>query len=203
MVPTLDHFTTIDWTLISRTYGNCHSTLIGAMVLWWLKHFPDTSVMESGPTHAYHKKGVGSTHCDALLLHKEKAIGVLEVEGTRYPETFKKMCEFLTSSESHWKHLEFGVLVGYAYGPEGSGRDRAIPKVELSHFYEHDLPAISKPVFVLLMQKDFPSKEDRSPEYDRYRASEYYFGAFSSVYILKVLNGRGCKPEQLWSRSTG
>ena len=120
MIPTVESLKEVRWDVLARTYGNSHATLVGLMIEWWVGRSTCMTVMEPGPTYKYHPKGKGSTHCDALLLEKGKALGVLEVEGTRIPSTLEKMGHFLTPrEESYWQNLQFGIFVAYAYGPKG------------------------------------------------------------------------------------
>jgi len=102
-------------------------------------------------------KGIGGGLCDAVFCEKDDAIGILEVEGTRYEPTIEKIGKFLASSLDDMKTLRFAVAVLYPTGPRGRGAERAMPScwnaeisskvTKVSH--EHS----DKPIVVVAIDK--------------------------------------------------
>jgi len=100
----------VRWQTACLTYGNAHATLIGLVVDWWITQSPTKRrVLESGPTWGYHEKGVGSTHCDAVLLEEDEPVGILEVEGTRPDFALSKFGDFF--GERDFASTTFGLMV--------------------------------------------------------------------------------------------
>ncbi len=145
-----------DWSVAFRTYGNDHSTLIGLIVSWWIgldkvKH----EALDGGisrPTSAMGgsaKRG----HCDAILLESNRAVGVLEVEGTRFEQTLIKMCDFLNDKKLG---LEFGIFLAYRTTAKGRQRHRHVQPLadEIDGWVEKmkPLPA-GKRIFLLGLEK--------------------------------------------------
>ena len=92
----------VRWTVMSRTYGSSHSTLIGLLVEWWVNRGSDYSALEGGPTCAPPETvqpGQRGGQCDAILMRNNLSSGVLEVEGTRYEYTIPSSN---TSSIRRW-----------------------------------------------------------------------------------------------------
>lgn len=115
---------TIPWNIAAKIYGNNHASLIGLFTLWWVSALPQKRwALESGPSFGYHEKGKGGGMCDALLGENSKAVGVLEVEGTRGPDTAIKIGRYFDAQLDYYKSLSFGILVLYAYSPTSRGPD--------------------------------------------------------------------------------
>ena len=110
----LNSLKNVRWKVLARTYGNSHSTLIGLLVDWWISMSPEYhSALEGGPTNGYEKKGVRG-QCDAMLCYKNDPVGVLEVEGSRYGETARKIGRFFDAKKVNYKSLKFGILLLYS-----------------------------------------------------------------------------------------
>jgi hypothetical protein len=115
------------WFVAGRTIGNDHATLIGLLVDWWVSLAPrDHWVLEGGPGNGYSRRGARG-QCDALLCSGAQAFGVLEVEGSRYDYTVKKVGSFFAARIPDYRSLRFAVLVLYTYEPVGRGGGRRLP----------------------------------------------------------------------------
>ena len=120
----------VRWNIAAKTFGNNHATLIGLLVQWWIDSCPEMpQVLEAGPSHGHFKNGVGGGMCDAVFCDNSNAVGILEVEGTRYPHTFEKIGKFF-NNPSAYPDLRFAVVVLYPTGPKGRGGERTMPKLE-------------------------------------------------------------------------
>jgi len=192
----------VKWRLLERTYGNAHATLIGLVVAGWVSSRPSRSALESGPTYAHHPQGKGSTHCDALLLQKGRASGVLEVEGLRQKYTLAKMCDFLNAGRSSRLYgLEFGVLVIYPTGPVGRGEARQIPVADMRSLAGCVNERTDKPVVIVSVDKSLPPPaQKRKVEHDRFKHTEYYHSTVHRVRSLWVKHGAPLGNEAvLWA----
>ncbi|MCX5647687.1 MAG: hypothetical protein NTX40_01105 [Planctomycetota bacterium] len=160
----LNSLKNVRWDVAANTYGNNHATLIGLLVEWWISSEPETHrAVEAGPSFGHCEKGVGGGRCDAIFCEKDDAIGVLEVEGTRYELTIQKIGKFLPSSREDasslddMKTLRFAIAVLYATGPRKGGAERAMPScwnAEISSTVtkvSHEYP--DKPIVVVALDK--------------------------------------------------
>ncbi len=98
----LDSLKLAEWSVAGHTFGNSHATLIGLLIQWWIALELKTHyALESGPSFAYHEKGVGGGLCDAIFCEESNkesdAVGILEVEGTRGEYAMQKLEKFFAS----------------------------------------------------------------------------------------------------------
>ena len=104
----------VKWDVAFKTFGSMHSTLIGLLVEWWIVHGSGRNrhALEEGCTFKYHKKGMGSQRCDAVLLEgDDNARGIVEAEGSGHKETINKMGKFFRSTR--FGDLKFGIFLAY------------------------------------------------------------------------------------------
>ncbi len=120
---------TIDWRIVANTYGNNHSTLIGLIVHWWISQSPEQhQVLEGAPPHGFIEEGIQKLgQGDALLCQDRKPVGVVEVEGTRWPYTARKIGHYFDSQVPRYEDINFGVLMMYVTGAKGRGTEKAFP----------------------------------------------------------------------------
>ena len=118
LLTSLEH---VKWDIISQTYGSSHSTLIGLLVDWWITNSTEGShwALESGLPYRKREsgeKGEKQERCDAILAEKDTFRGIVEVEGSRYESTIKKMIEYFSSDYLGYSSLQFGIFLAYGYG---------------------------------------------------------------------------------------
>ena len=124
----------VEWDRVFNTFGNCHSTLVGALVLAWNRSATMRSALESGlsPVGGH----LGSRFCDAILCEGDYAnptpVGIVEVEGKPFPSTrqkrgetsltiFQRMEKYWCPGENKGRYfcyfgsLSFAVLVVYPF----------------------------------------------------------------------------------------
>lgn len=179
----------VRWDTALQTYGNNHSTLIGLLVDWWVSgDLVHRRALEGGPTNGYSDKGVRG-QCDALFCLDHDPIGVLEVEGTRYSETAKKIGTYFDGKYKELKPIRFGILLLYAYQAFGRGTERKLPSAivqkaidEIINFTKHHP---NKPVIVISLDK----KYRRIREGIRSR-NEYYMGEPTKIQGRLYENGQ-------------
>lgn len=178
------------WNIAFKTYGSNHSTLIGLLVDWWIAGNPQHRyVLEPGFSFGYHQKNIGGGICDAVLVEKEIARGIVEVEGSRYLETLKKINKFFQSKHWEYKTLKFGILLVYQTTPRGRGEARKLVSFPLDKFIKlgRRITAKSpdKQLIILLLEKKYV----RIKSGLRAR-SEYYMGNSIKVAGTLICNGQ-------------
>jgi len=197
----LNSLKNVRWDVAANTYGNNHATLIGLLVEWWISSEPETHrAVEAGPSHGQFARGVGGGLCDAIFCEKDDAIGILEVEGTRYEPTIEKIGKFFASSLDDMKTLRFAVAVFYPTGPKGRGAERTMPScwnAEISSMVikvsrEHS----DKPIVVVAIDK----------VYERHvggvrRRNDYYKSNLSMVRGFVYEAGKQVASNVLWDGS--
>jgi hypothetical protein len=128
----LSSLNTAKWLTAAQTYGNDHSTLIGILIDWWISLDPQRHwALEGGPTNGYRQRGIRG-QCDALLCRDNDPVGVVEVEGSRYKLTARKIGNFFRAKYQDLQTLQFGVLLLYSYQAQGRGEARAYSSVASS-----------------------------------------------------------------------
>lgn len=177
----LDSLKSAQWSTAGRTFGNSHATLIGLLVQWWIALEPTAHyVLESGPSFAYHRKGIGGGLCDAVFCEGPDAVGILEVEGTRGIYTVQKLEKFFASPMEDLDGLQFAILLLYAYQPVGRGQARTLAPTHTAEIVQEVLrvssafPEIS--IAMITLDKHF----ERRPLGIRAR-NEYYWGKVSVI----------------------
>lgn len=180
---------TARWHVAARTFGNDHATLIGIIVDCWVSAGLQYSALEGGPS--FKRKGSGMTGagvCDALLCRDGQALGVLEVEGGRKPQTVGKVDRYFAADYPDLLSLEFGICLFYTFTPTGRGSQRAYPspvddsvKQAVEEVSRHNP---TKLLAVVTLDKSF----DRHVSGIRTR-SEYYLGHVSQVRVSVYCEG--------------
>jgi len=119
---------TVPWANgVAKSFGNCHSTLIGAIIQAWNLSANDRFTLDGGCSPS--KGHVGSRFCDAILCKGEPdaltPLGILEVELDPFPSQksgkkpiFDRMARYWCTPEneqaqlfSEFQYLSFAVLV--------------------------------------------------------------------------------------------
>ncbi len=122
----------IDWQTIFRTYGNSHSTLIGLLVQWWIASGQNRWVLEGAPQIGLLPDGtLNRSACDAVFGENLFVQGLLEVEGTRYDETIRKIAKYFQSVDPIYKRLTFAIMLAYPTKPQGRGKKKSVPSVPI------------------------------------------------------------------------
>lgn len=183
------------WEVAFKTFGSNHSTLIGLLVSWWISSDSHGSrfVLDEGCTFRYHRKGKGSTRCDAVLLEGDSSKGIVkgivEVEGSRHGETIEKMGNFFQAG-NEWKTLEFGIFLAYPTYISGQKEKRNFyfdpcenKLFEMGQKISAKSP--NKSLVILILEK----------KYERINSglrckTEYYAGRPTKVYGKIFLNGK-------------
>ncbi len=147
------------WDTALRTYGNNHSTLIGLLVDWWIAGNPERRwALEGGPTNGYEDPGIRG-QCDALFCCDNSPLGILEVEGTRYQLTARKLGTFFDGRHKDIQPIRFGILLLYTYNVVGIGTQRAFPSAIVPEAFEEVRHIIvchpTKPVIIISLDKTF------------------------------------------------
>lgn len=176
------------WSTISRTYGNCHSTLIGLLVDWWISMSPKHWSLEGGPTNGFKKKGVRG-QCDALFGFKEKAVGILEVEGTRHEIAGHKIGTFFDAKREEYTDLQFAIILFYSYEAYGKGNNRnfvdPIVHEAMNQIIKVSKKHIHKDILILSIKKKY------NKQYVGIRSwNEYYMGEIDKIEGKLFTNGK-------------
>jgi len=195
----LDSLAGARWHVAGQTFGNCHATLIGIVVDWWVSdrrngHFALEGAPKANP-QLQRTRSVGV--CDALLCGACGPEGVVEVEGTRKDWAVEKVEQYLNDSNADLATLAFGLLVYYSTQPRGSGANRAVPSATDESILALVAKASSKhrdKVFLVVAaeknyEPDAPGIRIRSP---------YYQSRLSRVHGWAYMNGQITGKRNLW-----
>ncbi|HEV8366782.1 MAG TPA: hypothetical protein VGQ39_02430 [Pyrinomonadaceae bacterium] len=148
----------VAWNTAIRTFGNCHSTLIGLIVNWWITTDPINHwALDGAPTCGNRRV------CDAIFCANNNAVGILEVEGVgeRKITTVEKLGSYFVSEFDDLKTLEFAVLLLYAYHLTRDGYKTFMPPA-----YDPDVFAAltvvsrahsDKPIIAITLDKTYES----------------------------------------------
>ena len=188
------------WDVAVRTYGSSHATLIGVLVHWWVRQNPTRhTVLDSGPSYGEPHAGEEAERglCDALFCADGLPVGVLEVEGSRPPETARKMGRFLEARYPELESLRFGILLLYAGRYVERGDNRRV----VCHEQKSGLLAVQditnrhrgKPVVVIILGKRY----ERVAAGIR-RRSEYYFGVPNHIKAILYQDGQQMQELEYW-----
>jgi hypothetical protein len=185
----LNALTTARWDVAFRTYGNAHATLIGLLVDWWVSgDLQRRWVLEGGPTNGYGEPGIRG-QCDALLGLDGEPVGVVEVEGTRYALTARKIGTFFEGSSPELAPIRFGLLLLYAYDAVGSGAQREFPSPAvpeaLAEVRRVTKRHPTKPLLIITLDKTY-----RRIHAGLRARNEYYKGEPSRIQGLLYENGQ-------------
>jgi hypothetical protein len=121
------------WEVAHRTYGSSHATLIGILVDWWISlDLESHTVFDGAPSHGNGNVGQG----DALFCRGQKALGVLEAEGTNPVAKVTSIVKYFETGRPELQSVWFGVLLLYSYEARGSGTRRQYRPAEDSSILE-------------------------------------------------------------------
>lgn len=180
----------VQWEIALRTFGNPHKTLVGLLVQWWIAgDSRNRSALDSGPAFGYRPRNEGGGTCDAILVERDNAKGIVEVEGSKYESTIKKMGNYFKAECQEYKSLDFGIFLAYPIAPEGRGKNRKIKPLPLSQFFECAKDVTErypdKELAIILLEKEY----ERVNSGIRFR-SEYYWCSPSKVWGVLIRNGK-------------
>lgn len=192
---------TTRWNTALRTYGNDHATLIGLLVDWWISGDPERRwALEGGPANGYEEPGVKG-QCDALFCFDHDPLGVLEVEGTRYQQTARKLGTFFDGRYKEIQPIRFGILLLYAYNVVGIGTQRAFPSALVPEAFEEvqhvTVRHPTKPIIIISLDKTYK----RIREGIRAK-TEYYQGEPSRIQGFLYENGQNTDEIELKASAT-
>lgn len=193
----LDSLARVRWPIAQKTFGSSHATLIGLLSQWWIEWDSQRhTVLDGAPSHGYRNAG----QADLLLCDAEQPVGIVEVEGTQPLAKVQCLANYFSSPRPELAHLEFGILLLYAYEPKGSGADRAYPLAE-----RQDVVQLIRQVTAQHRQTLFFIAVDK--EYQRatrgIRAtSGYYQGAIRRVEAASFQNGEETSRRVLFGAGT-
>ena len=126
----LESLCLVRWHTAMRTYGNDHATLVGLLTDWWIGLDSSSNwVIDSGPAFGHRARGQGRGNCDLLLGHEGNAVGVVEVEGTRFSWCVEKIGHFFRAENPVFSHLRFGIILIYPVEPSGRGTEREVAEL--------------------------------------------------------------------------
>ena len=176
-----DRLSDVPWETTTKIFGNSHASYIGCIVQWWIQQDTEhNSVLESGPTHGYHRQGIGGGLCDAIFCIGQEAVGLLEVEGTRVLDTIDKITKFFQTQTLLLQKLQFAILVIYSYQQIGKGRNRSFKDIFASDIQQrvHEVSAQhpDKSIIVITVSKAYQRQRDNPRQ-----LSEYYWGTTTDV----------------------
>lgn len=201
LIPKIDDFCKVNWDVAFKTYGNNHATLIGLLIAWWIGLCPtDHEALDGGISIAMQDEdGAPRRHCDGMLLSEKCGVGVLEVEGTRWEKTLKKIYAFLTSDDPKFEGLKFGIFLAYQTTAQGRGASRQVPQIsdQVCRWVENpSLPPLpeGKQIFILGLEK----KWDTDAHGIRAKAgNDYYRCSPDHVWIRQISGKKMTKPVTL------
>ena len=169
----------IEWKHIAKTFGNCHSTLIGAIVQWW-NSYGNHYVLEPGCSPGYFPGNRGGRICDAVLCKGPDArdirpVGILEVEAPGGilsgdpPSIFTRLATYISPNERqhsrYFSELEFLLLVGYEYAASGRKGNKHVTVtlasdaiVQHAQRFLNDNCPFTGQLFVVLVHKEHEDK---------------------------------------------
>ena len=104
------------WDIITRMYGNSHSSIIGLLSSEWIKKSSDHSVLDGAPSPFVGKGRKGQKNADILLCKGDKPFIVVEVETlvSKYLEKIDSIVSYIGNTEDY-DGISFGLLVMLNY----------------------------------------------------------------------------------------
>lgn len=119
----------VSWKNVARTFGNCHCTLIGAIVQWW-NSMDECYAFEPGVSTGYKLEGRKFQVCDAILCKGEAQnpipVGILEVEHDLVTFINNQRFEPYLHHSRAFNEVEFVLLVAYDYEAKGGRQNPEI-----------------------------------------------------------------------------
>jgi hypothetical protein len=196
------------WNIVVNTIGSSHATLIGVLVDWWISmDLGSHYALDGGPSNGYSGTGIRG-QCDALFCEREQSAGVLEptgvleVEGSKPQYTAKKIGLYFSAKYTELKSLCFGILILYAYEPNGRGDKRCYSDVETENkatFLEVEQITSKnnnkdKDIVLITIDKNYVRQNNGI----RAR-TEYYFGEPSKIKGHLYRSGRRIDSKVLYA----
>ena len=104
------------WDIITRMYGNSHSSIIGLLSSEWIKKSSDHSVLDGAPSPFVGKGRKGQKNADILLCKGDKPFIVVEVETivSKYLEKIDSIAAYMENTKDY-DGISFGLLVMLNY----------------------------------------------------------------------------------------
>ena len=195
----------VDWSVVARTYGNSHATLIGSIVRWWVESDRHKRWALDGGATCRPTRGGRPLHSDALLGERKAAVGIVEVEGSRIENAMRRIEAFFDPSERDkavFAPLKFALIVGYPTAPKGRGDRRDFP-APISAKDERALAKAAvrfpcKPLIVVSVQKRFL----RTPVEEVRTRNEYHCGDVRRVSAVVYQGGSQSRDRCIWQAGT-
>ncbi|SCN23649.1 hypothetical protein N3C_1405 [Clostridium sp. N3C] len=104
------------WDIITRMYGNSHSSIIGLLSSEWIKKSSNHSVLDGAPSPFVGKGRKGQKKADILLCKGDKPFIVVEVETivSKYLEKIDSIAAYMDNTKDY-AGVAFGLLVMLNY----------------------------------------------------------------------------------------
>jgi len=111
-----DFIKMFNWGIITRMYGNSHSSIIGLLSSEWIKKSSDHSVLDGAPSPFVGKGRKGQKNADILLCKGDKPFIVVEVETivSKYLEKIDSIAAYMENTKDY-DEISFGLLVMLNY----------------------------------------------------------------------------------------
>lgn len=111
-----DFIKMFNWGIITRMYGNSHSSIIGLLSSEWIKKSSDHSVLDGAPSPFVGKGRKGQKNADILLCKGDKPFIVVEVETivSKYLEKIDSIAAYMENTKDY-DGISFGLLVMLNY----------------------------------------------------------------------------------------
>lgn len=214
LLANLEH---VRWYIAYCTYGSSHHTLIGLLVNWWISDNEwHRYILDSAPSYKpsaqgtkkdeltaitpdERKKKQPHLYCDVVFVEKERCLGIVEVEGTRFQETIQKMGLYFRSERKEFQNLEFGIFLAYATLPKGLGKNRAIAPLNIQQLIEEGQKVMKglnkKRLVILTLDKLWEPSNDGPRSLSR----DYFGGRPFQLTGALVEDGKDPIVRPLWS----
>ncbi len=111
-----------NWNIVTKMYGNPHSSIIGFISSEWIKKSSDHSVLDGAPSPFVGKGRKGQKNADILLCKGDKPFIVVEVESyaPKYLEKIDSIVSYMENTKDY-EGINFGMLVMLNYT---NGKDK-------------------------------------------------------------------------------
>ena len=111
-----DFIKMFNWGIITRMYGNSHSSIIGLLSSEWIKRSSNHSVLDGAPSPFVGKGRKGQKNADILLCKGDKPFIVVEVETivSKYLEKIDSIAAYMENTKDY-DEISFGLLVMLNY----------------------------------------------------------------------------------------
>ena len=105
-----------NWGIITRMYGNSHSSIIGLLSSEWIKRSSNHSVLDGAPSPFVGKGRKGQKNAEILLCTGDKPFIVVEVETTvsKDLEKIDSIAAYMENTKDY-DGISFGLLVMLNY----------------------------------------------------------------------------------------